>query len=45
MAAGPRVPKRGELKYPVYSLETAPTAARIPRIKPHACWTGRDIVR
>jgi predicted AlkP superfamily pyrophosphatase or phosphodiesterase len=45
MAAGPAVKRRGELTQPVYSLETAPTAAAMLGIRPHACWTGRDIFR
>jgi predicted AlkP superfamily pyrophosphatase or phosphodiesterase len=45
MAAGPAIKARGEIKQPVYSLETAPTAAAILGIKPHPCWTGRDIFR
>lgn len=36
---------KGELKQPIYSLETAPTAAAILGIRAHACWTGRDIFR
>ena len=45
MAAGPKVPPQGELKHPVYSLETAPSAAALLGIRPHACWTGQNILR
>lgn len=34
---------RGELNRPVYSLDTAPTAAKLLGIAPHACWTGRSV--
>jgi predicted AlkP superfamily pyrophosphatase or phosphodiesterase len=45
MAAGPRIPRKGELAHPVYSLETTPTAAALLGVKAHACWTGRNIFR
>jgi predicted AlkP superfamily pyrophosphatase or phosphodiesterase len=45
MAAGPAIQRKGELPFPVDSLETAPTAAAILGIRPHGCWTGRNIFR
>lgn len=42
IAAGPGI-AAGELKRPVYSLDTAPTVAKLLGVAPHACWTGRPV--
>jgi predicted AlkP superfamily pyrophosphatase or phosphodiesterase len=42
IAAGPGIPKRGEIPTPVSSVDTSPAAAALLGVKSHPCWTGRN---